>query len=108
LQLHAPELQPGAAPDAADRGPLGAHAMSLLKRLETGSAVTTAPVAPPSGDAARGSTPVAQPEPAFRQNTVQTQATEAQRSLKERVKRKLISELDPSLDTAMVDEVRHR
>src|SRR5437016_3723399 len=82
--------------------------MSLLKRLEHGSAATTAPVAPPSGDAARSSTPVAQPEPAFRQNTVQTQATEAQRSLKERVKRKLISELDPSLDTAMVDEVRHR
>src|SRR6266436_698387 len=82
--------------------------MSLLKRLEHGSAVTTAPVAPPSGDAVHGSTPVAQPEPAFRQNAVQTQATEAQRSLKERVKRKLISELDPSLDTAMVDEVRLR
>src|SRR5712691_2808362 len=82
--------------------------MSLLKRLEHGSAVTAAPVAPPSGDAVHGSTPVPQPEPAFRQNTVATQATEAQRSLKERVKRKLISELDPSLDTAMVDEVRHR
>jgi pilus assembly protein CpaF len=81
--------------------------MSLLKRLEHGGAAPSAPVAPPPGDVAH--TPPPPPhEPAFRPNPVQSQATEAQRSLKDRVKRKLISELDPSLDATQVDEVRHR
>src|SRR5258708_40135431 len=48
------------------------------------------------------------PDATFRPSAAQNQASEAQRSLKDRVKRKLISELDPSLDTAMVDEVRLR
>jgi pilus assembly protein CpaF len=39
---------------------------------------------------------------------VQSQATDAQRSLKERVKRKLISELDPKMDTTQIVEVRQR
>jgi pilus assembly protein CpaF len=83
--------------------------MSLLKRLEHGGGAPVAPVAPAATDAARAA-PVAQlePQPTFRPSPAQTQATDAQRSLKDRVKRKLISELDPSLDTAMVDEVRQR
>jgi pilus assembly protein CpaF len=81
--------------------------MSLLRRLENGGAATAAPVAPVPGDIANVA-PIAPPEPAYRPNPVQTQANEAQRSLKERVKRKLISELDPSLDTAQAEEVRHR
>src|SRR3979411_2255134 len=81
--------------------------MSLLKRLEHGGAAPTAPAAPAPSDAANSASS-APAEPAFRPSPVQTQATEAQRSLKDRVKRKLISELDPSLDTAQVDEVRHR
>jgi pilus assembly protein CpaF len=82
--------------------------MSLLKRLEHGGAAPIAPVAPPPGDPSPfPSAPVA-PEPTFRPNPIQTQVTEAQRSLKERVKRKLISELDPSVDSNEIDEVRHR
>ena len=46
--------------------------------------------------------------PRFAPLPVEREAADAQRSVKERVKRRLISELDPSLDTAMVDEVRHR
>src|SRR3979409_2613072 len=87
--------------------------MSLLKRLEHGGA--TPPAAPPPGEPGQaantrteGTRPIAQLEPAFRPAPVPSQANEAQRSLKERVKRKLIAELDPSLDTAMVDEVRQR
>ena len=68
--------------------------MSLLKRLEHDD-VAQAP-------------PVAQAHPPTISPPMVQQATEAQRGLKDRVKRKLISELDPSLDTAMVDEVRHR
>src|SRR5947209_10046732 len=82
--------------------------MSLLKRLEHGGAAPLAPAAPGQGDANQANQPVANPEPTFRPSTVQSQVTDAQRSLKDRVKRKLISELDPTLDTAMADEVRHR
>src|SRR6266849_5617478 len=46
--------------------------------------------------------------PRFAPLPVEREAADAQRSVKERVKRRLIAELDPSLDTAMVDEVRHR
>src|SRR5712691_4071060 len=81
--------------------------MSLLKRLEHGGVAPTAPAAPAPNDVANPASSVPA-EPAFRPSPVQTQATEAQRSLKDRVKRKLISELDPSLDTAQVDEVRLR
>jgi len=81
--------------------------MSLLKRLEHGGAAPSAPVAPAPNDDGHSS-PHPQPEPTFRPSMAQSQASEAQRSLKDRVKRKLISELDPSLDTAMVDEVRLR
>src|SRR5690348_6070388 len=77
--------------------------MSLLKRLEHGGGGLVAPTLPPDGDAAKPQT-----EPTFRPTTVQTQVTEAQRSLKDRVKRKLISELDPSVDTNEIDEVRQR
>ncbi len=80
--------------------------MSLLKRLEHGGAAPSVPVAPPPSD--NGHSSAGLPEPSFRPSQAQTQASEAQRSLKDRVKRKLISELDPSLDTAMVDEVRLR
>ena len=80
--------------------------MSLLKRLEHGGAAPSVPVAPPPSDNGHSSSGL--PEPSFRPSQAQTQASEAQRSLKDRVKRKLISELDPSLDTAMVDEVRLR
>jgi pilus assembly protein CpaF len=68
--------------------------MSLLKRLE-------------HDDVAQGP-PVALAHPPTISPPIVQHATEAQRSLKDRVKRKLISELDPSLDTAMVDEVRLR
>jgi pilus assembly protein CpaF len=81
--------------------------MSLLKRLEHGGAPSSAPVAPPPNDAGHSSPP-AQSEPTFRPSAAQSQVSDAQRSLKDRVKRKLISELDPSLDTAQVDEVRLR
>ena len=82
--------------------------MSLLKRLEHGGAAPPAPVAPPPGEPSQfPSAPVA-PEPMFRPNPIQSQVTEAQRSLKDRVKRKLISELDPSVDSNEIDEVRHR
>jgi pilus assembly protein CpaF len=84
--------------------------MSLLKRLENGGgAALSAPTSPglnlgplPDTDAA------ARPEPMFRPNPVQAQVNEAQRSLKDRVKRKLISELDPSVDTNEIEEVRQR
>jgi pilus assembly protein CpaF len=81
--------------------------MSLLKRLEQGGAQATPSAR--SGQSPEGETgsPV-QAEPTFRPTPVQTQVTEAQRSLKERVKRKLISELDPSVDTNEIDEVRQR
>jgi pilus assembly protein CpaF len=81
--------------------------MSLLKRLEHGNAAPAAPAAHSAGDAQTA--PASPPEqPPFRPSPIPSQATEAQRSLKDRVKRKLIAELDPSLDTAMVDEVRLR
>src|ERR1051326_2353319 len=81
--------------------------MSLLKRLEQGSGGVSTPTAPPPGDAAAPTTPQSEPT-IFRPTPVQTQVTEAQRSLKDRVKRKLISELDPSVDTNEIDEVRQR
>src|SRR5216683_8442520 len=82
--------------------------MSLLKRLEQGGAAPPAPVAPGRADGNQPNQPVPQPEPTFRQSQAVSQVTEAQRSLKDRVKRKLISELDPSVDTTQIDEVRHR
>ena len=83
--------------------------MSLLKRLEQGG-TPVAPATPAPGEATNLNSLVPQPEstPTFRPSAVQTQATEAQRSLKERVKRKLISELDPSVDTNEIEEVRQR
>ena len=80
--------------------------MSLLKRLEHGATVAPTHPAPAPNDAIKSS-PVAPTESAFRPVPIQSQATEAQRSLKERVKRKLISELDPSTDTNDSVEVRH-
>src|SRR5918912_1866474 len=82
--------------------------MSLLKRLEQGTAAPSAAVVAPAMADAAHLAPIAPPEPSFRPSPAETQATEAQRSLKERVKRKLISELDPSVDTSKADEVRQR
>jgi pilus assembly protein CpaF len=83
--------------------------MSLLKRLEHGGVSSAAPAAPAAAEPAVHYTPSSTPaEATFRASPVQTQATEAQRSLKDRVKRKLISELDPSVDTTQIDEVRQR
>lgn len=82
--------------------------MSLLKRLEQGGVAPSAHAAPAPGDATHGNSPTQPPEPTFRPSAAQTQVTEAQRSLKDRVKRKLISELDPSLDTTHIEEVRQR
>ena len=79
--------------------------MSLLKRLENGT------VAPPTtaGRTADGAAPTnPNSEPALRPAPVPTQASEAQRSLKDRVKRKLIAELDPSVDPTQAHEVRSR
>src|SRR5947209_9206290 len=81
--------------------------MSLLKRLEHGGVAPSAPAAPAPSDNGH-SAPQPQPEPSFRPSMAQSKAGDAQRSLKDRVKRKLIAELDPSLDPAMVDEIRHR
>src|SRR4051812_1772180 len=81
--------------------------MSLLRRLEHGGAslATADARAPGSGE----QTPLAaKTEPVSRSLPAQSQATEAQRSLKERVKRKLISELDPKMDTTQIVEVRQR
>ncbi|HEY3255265.1 MAG TPA: ATPase, T2SS/T4P/T4SS family, partial [Polyangiaceae bacterium] len=68
--------------------------MSLLKRLEHGDVPEPPPIL--QTDAYAVLAPIAQ------------QASEAQRGLKGRVKRKLISELDPSMDTNQIDEVRQR
>jgi pilus assembly protein CpaF len=81
--------------------------MSLLRRLEHGGAT------PSNGDARSAgngepAVPTAKAEPVARSMPIQSQATEAQRSLKERVKRKLISELDPKMDTTQIVEVRQR
>lgn len=81
--------------------------MSLLKRLEHGLATNAPATLPAPNDLGRPAA-AQQVEPSFRSSQAPSQATEAQRSLKDRVKRKLISELDPSLDTAQVDEVRLR
>jgi pilus assembly protein CpaF len=75
--------------------------MSLLKRLEHG-ALPDVLESPPPGMTVQPVEPSPGPTPATRQ------VAEAQRSLKERVKRKLISELDPSVDTTQTDEVRLR
>jgi pilus assembly protein CpaF len=80
--------------------------MSLLKRLENTAAVPAAPVKTTDGAAGQNGTPHV--EPTFRAAPVATQASEAQRSLKERVKRKLIAELDPSVDPTQAHEVRIR
>jgi pilus assembly protein CpaF len=84
--------------------------MSLLKRLENGSAATVPPAAPAPGTPGNSepTSIVAHVDQSFRSAAAPSQATEAQRSLKDRVKRKLISELDPSIDTTQIDEVRHR
>src|SRR5436305_957758 len=82
--------------------------MSLLKRLEQGGGASLVPATPAPGDGNIPTTLIPQPEPTFRPTPVLTQATEAQRSLKDRVKRKLISELDPSVDSNEIEEVRHR
>src|SRR3984893_9666853 len=81
--------------------------MSLLKRLENGATVVPTHPAPTLSDAIKSS-PNPPLEPTFRPAPVPSQANEAQRSLKERVKRKLISELDPTTDTNDSAEVRHR
>ena len=56
--------------------------MSLLKRIEHGGAAPAAPVAPPPGEASHYPSAPAAPEPTFRPNPIQSQVTEAQRSLK--------------------------
>jgi pilus assembly protein CpaF len=76
--------------------------MSLLKRLEQGAGAR--PSAPTEGEAA----PQPKPEAPFRPSVVQAQVTDAQRNIKDRVKRKLIAELDPSVDTKQTEEVRQR
>jgi pilus assembly protein CpaF len=81
--------------------------MSLLKRLENSGPAVTSTTVPSVGESTH-SMPIAQVDPGFRPPPAPSQINEAQRSLKERVKRKLISELDPSFDTAQVDEVRLR
>ena len=83
--------------------------MSLLKRIEHGgSALASAPAAAVSviDTPIAGSFSNVHPETTFRQASAP--ANEAQRSLKERVKRKLIAELDPSVDTTQTEEVRQR
>jgi pilus assembly protein CpaF len=81
--------------------------MSLLKRLENGTvAAPAAPGTPVEAAAAKNASP--QTEPPFRPAPVPSQASEAQRSLKDRVKRKLIAELDPSVDPTQANEVRSR
>src|SRR4030088_59944 len=82
--------------------------MSLLKRLENGATAAVAHPAPAPSDARHNNSPDKPTEPSVRPSPVQSQATDAQRSLKDRVKRKLISELDPSVDTNDSVEVRHR
>jgi pilus assembly protein CpaF len=81
--------------------------MSLLRRLEHGGAAATTPDARGPGGGEQ-SPPTAKTEPISRGMAPQSQATDAQRSLKERVKRKLISELDPKMDTTQIVEVRQR
>jgi pilus assembly protein CpaF len=80
--------------------------MSLLKRLENSTVAT--PVGAGTATADGAVTAVKPTEPAFRATPVATQASEAQRSLKDRVKRKLIAELDPSMDPSHTQEVRTR
>ncbi|MGI9148903.1 MAG: CpaF family protein [Chloroflexota bacterium] len=81
--------------------------MSLLNRLEHGA--SWSPLRPPTtkNDSVQN-VPVAPAQATVRPVPMQTQATEAERSLKERVKRKLVSELDPSTDTNDSVEVRHQ
>ncbi len=91
--------------------------MSLLKRIEAGA--PAAPPFAPAGPAAAGTAattappgaaaaPPRPPVEAVARLSVGPQFTDAQRSLKQRVKMKLISELDPSIDTTKTDEVRLR
>src|SRR5882762_5097736 len=80
--------------------------MSLLKRLEHGAPFGSSASVPAAASVPPHAT--TQPESALRPQAPINQATEAQRSLKDRVKRKLISELDPSVDSTQIDEVRHR
>ncbi len=106
--------------------------MSLLKRIESGPpAAVPRPVVPPAGTLAPAptvaepvipavptpmaapaqapQTPPTAPARAFNTPAVGSgQLTDAQKSLKQRVKMKLISELDPSVDTTKTDEVRQR
>src|ERR687886_1491639 len=82
--------------------------MSLLKRLEHGTVAPGKLVDSTGQNGQHGQYVAPQPEPAFRPAPVPNQATEAQRSLKERVKRKLIAELDPSVDPTQAHEVRTR
>jgi len=81
--------------------------MSLLKRLEHGGASFASPPPTHTPEVAPVQTRHAEPTP-LRPAAPVNQAAEAQRSLKDRVKRKLISELDPSIDTTQIDEVRQR
>src|ERR671930_1739928 len=82
--------------------------MSLLKRLENGTVPTPAAPGRPGTPDAKGGPPPAKTENTFRPAPATTQASEAQRSLKDRVKRKLIAELDPSVDPSQAHEVRIR
>src|SRR5919201_1271483 len=82
--------------------------MSLLKRLENGTVPTPAATGRPGTPDAKGGSPPAKTENTFRPAPATTQASEAQRSLKDRVKRKLIAELDPSVDPSQAHEVRLR
>ncbi|HEY3062767.1 MAG TPA: CpaF family protein [Chloroflexota bacterium] len=81
--------------------------MSLLKRLEHGGASFGSPAPTRTPEVVPAHTHHTEPTPLRTAQPV-NQATEAQRSLKDRVKRKLIAELDPSLDTTHGDEVRQR
>jgi pilus assembly protein CpaF len=101
--------------------------VSLLKRIEGGApsappSITAPPQAPIGPQATPGGAPAAPaqvpgsagggagswPSGVFRAPVGSPQVSEAQRGLKQRVKMKLISELDPSVDTSQVEEVRQR
>ncbi len=81
--------------------------MSLLKRLEHGGASFASPPPTHTPEVAPVQTRHAEPTP-LRPAAPVNQAAEAQRSLKDRVKRKLISELDPSIDCCSIKSSKRR
>jgi len=80
--------------------------MSLLKRLEHGANGCHRASRPTAQR--RAQVPPSPIEPTFRAVPIQSQATEAQRSLKERVQAQADLGAGPLSDTNEIDEVRHR